>query len=366
MLAVFALAQISLELEREDTRSPPSFFLGVTANGNVTETKTLIDRSKSLINLIVIQNTDTMKDKTKLVEVCDYAFNAKLSFFVYMYDPMRGGFNYDPIGWVSEAKEKYGNNFLGYYLYDEPGGNQLDNGRFSQFVKNSSRTPLGYRDAANTYCYYTFAHMRNFVKIDKLVTSDYALYWFDYEAGYDTVFCEFGWNHSRAVNIALCRGAAEIHNKDWGVMITWTYSDSPYLESGDALYGDMATAYDAGAKYVIVFSYPMIGPYGTLTEEHFGAIRRLNEYVSVNPQKDSSNTEKIAYVVPRDFGWGFRRENDTIWGIWDADGNATKIWRDTNDLTQKYGYNFDIIYDDTLTHYTWESYYDELIRWDTP
>ena len=127
-----------------------------------------------------------MKDKTRLAEVCEYAYKAGLSFFVYMYDPMRGGFNYDPIGWVVEAKEKYGNNFLGYYLYDEPGGNQLDNGSFAQFGKNSTRTPLNYRDAANTYCYYLFATMRNFVKTDKLVTSDYGLYWFDYEAGYDT------------------------------------------------------------------------------------------------------------------------------------------------------------------------------------
>jgi hypothetical protein len=350
------------ETALKDGFSSPKFFVGVTANGNVTETKNLIDRTKGLINLIVIQNTDTMKDKTRLVEVCDYAYNAGLSFFVYMYDPMRGGFNYDPIGWAPEAKEKYGHSFLGYYLYDEPGGNQLDNGSFSQFIKNSSNTPLDYRDAANTYCYYLFACTRNFVKIDKLVTSDYALYWFDYEAGYDTVFCEFGWNHSRAVNIALCRGAAEIHNKDWGVMITWTYRGPPYLESGDALYSDMVTAYDAGAKYVIVFSYPTIGPYGSLTEEHFDAIERFSDYVTVTPQKDSSNTDRIAYVVPRDFGWGFRRENDTIWGIWDADGNATKIWRDINNLTQEYGCNFDIIYYNALTRYTWKNHYDKLIR----
>jgi hypothetical protein len=110
-----------------------------------------------------------MKDKDSLVEVCDYAYRGGLSFFVYMYDPIRGGFNYDPVGWVFEAKEKYGNSFLGYYLYDEPGGNQLDKGSFSQFSK-SINSPLDYRDAANTYCYYLFAIMRNFMKVDKLVT----------------------------------------------------------------------------------------------------------------------------------------------------------------------------------------------------
>jgi hypothetical protein len=361
IIGVFAFANVFLESGSKESSSSPKFYLGVTANGNVIETKTLIDKTKGLINLIVIDNTDTMKDKTRLVEVCNYAYNAGLSFYVYMYDPMRGGFNYDPIGWVVEAKETYGNNFLGYYLYDEPGGNQLDNGNFSQFAKNSTRTPLNYRDAANTYCYYLFATTRNFVKTPKLVTSDYALYWFDYEAGYDTIFCEFGWNHSRPINIALCRGAAEIHNKDWGVMITWTNTDAPYLESGDALYNDMVTAYDAGAKYVIVFNHPQVGPYGLLAEEHFEAMKRFNAFSSANPQQHSSNTERIAYVLPRDFGFGFRRENDTFWGIWDASSNATSIWKDVNSLTEKYGYNFDIIYNDTLTHFVWNDHYNKLI-----
>ena len=32
-------------------------------------------------------------------------------------------------------------------------------------------------------------------------TSDYALYWFDYLAGFDGVFVELGWNHSRTQQI---------------------------------------------------------------------------------------------------------------------------------------------------------------------
>ena len=60
-------------------------------------------------------------------------------------------------------------------------------------------------------------------------TSDYALYWFDYKAGYDTVFTEFGWNNSRQMDIALCRGAATVKGKDWGAIITWTYDQPPYF-----------------------------------------------------------------------------------------------------------------------------------------
>lgn len=47
-----------------------------------------------------------------------------------------------------------------------------------------------------------------------MFTSDYALYWFDYLAGYDCVFVEFGWNHSRTQHVVLGRGVASAHGKD--------------------------------------------------------------------------------------------------------------------------------------------------------
>lgn len=43
-----------------------------------------------------------------------------------------------------------------------------------------------------------------------LLTSDYALYRFDYKADYDMIFAEFGWNHSRPLNLTLSRGAASL------------------------------------------------------------------------------------------------------------------------------------------------------------
>ena len=50
----------------------------------------------------------------------------------------------------------------------------------------------------------------------KLFTADYALYWFTYQGGYDVILAEFGWNHSRPLNIALARGAATMQDKEWG------------------------------------------------------------------------------------------------------------------------------------------------------
>ncbi|HUU88202.1 MAG TPA: hypothetical protein VMX17_10675 [Candidatus Glassbacteria bacterium] len=38
-----------------------------------------------------------------------------------------------------------------------------------------------------------------------LFAADYALYWFNYLAGYDVVLAEFGWNYSGQLNAARCR-----------------------------------------------------------------------------------------------------------------------------------------------------------------
>ena len=108
--------------------------------------------------------------------------------------------------------------------------------------------------------------------------SDYALYWFDYLAGYDTVFVELGWNHSTTQHIALCRGAANMQGKDWGAIIVWTYREPPYLADGAKILEDMKAAYHAGAKYVVVFDYRRKRnrePYSTLTDEHFAAMQQF-------------------------------------------------------------------------------------------
>ena len=48
-------------------------FVGITADGNVTRTKSLIDKVKSFTNFIIINNPDLMRDKNSVEEVCDYA-----------------------------------------------------------------------------------------------------------------------------------------------------------------------------------------------------------------------------------------------------------------------------------------------------
>ena len=90
-------------------------------------------------------------------------------------------------------------------------------------------------------------------KGNSLFTSDYALYWFDYKAGYDTLFAQFGWNYSRQLNVALCRGAATVQSKDWGAKVTGEYTMPPHIESGEQLYKDLILAYENRAKSIVVF-----------------------------------------------------------------------------------------------------------------
>jgi hypothetical protein len=353
---------IYFEFPKTKDPYPSDLYVGVTADGNVTTTKALIDKIKGFTNLVIINNPDVIRNKTSLNEICNYAQNADQSFFVFMAHPGFWQYNYNPFEWASEARENYGKYFLGIYLYDEPGGNQLDLGNFRQF-DNENYTPLNYRDATNTYIYFLYSQMRDFIKIDKLVTSDYALFWFDYEAGYDAIFCEFGSNRITEISIPLCRGAAEMHNKTWGIMITWKYDYPPYIETPDELYEDMITAYQAGAKYIIVFNHPEIEPYGLLTEEHFNAIKQFKDFVSKNPQNETSNLQKLAYVLPENYGWGLRNPADKMWGVWEADEKSPKIWSDLNSLVEKCNYDFDIVCDSLWTRFFAKQHYDTLYWW---
>jgi hypothetical protein len=105
-------------------------------------------------------------------------------------------------------------------------------------------------------------------------------------------------------------------------------------------------AYNNGAKYAVVFSYPVIGPYGTLKEEHFNALQDFWNYIQNNPQEHGVIQGEVAYVVPKDYGFGFRSPQDKIWGIWEADNLSQKVWDDANTLLSRYGSRLDIVYDE--------------------
>jgi hypothetical protein len=251
-------------------------------------------------------------------------------------------------------------------VFDENGQVITNQGNISQFVPYQQvwnlNPILNYTDAANFFVNNlktTLSSIGNQSNV-KLYTSDYGLYWFDYAGGYDTVFSEFGWNNSRQMVISQCRGAATNQNKDWGVMITWTYDHTPYLENATQLYDDMKLAYGNGASYVVVFNSDGESS-GVLTNDQLNAVKDFWEYTRSNPRANGFN-DRVAYVLPIEYGYDFHGLNGTIWGIWKADNFSDQQYANINIALQQYGSKLDVIFDDSsFSKYLGQ--YSRVIYW---
>ena len=368
-IALIATILVSLFALNEWFSNPQptlEFFVGVElAYGDIGDLKNLVDKVENYTNLFVIGSLEISFNRTALNEACDYIVEAGLYSIVLFTESQKYNYtinqkhNYTIFDWMKDAKRKYGDKFLGVYRYDEPGGNQLDHG--SSMLVNKSTS---YADAAAEYTNGLGVIVDYYLDYsDRMFTADYGLYWFDYRAGYSAVFAEFGWNFSRQLHVALCRGAAKAQNRDWGAIVTWTYNDTLYIEPAEQLYEDLTLAYDAGAKYVIIFDYPKIGSYGILTEKPFDSLKKFWNYIHDNPQNYGANQGEVAYVLPQDYGFGFRSANDTIWGLWSADDLSRKVWDDAKKLIEQYDSHLDIVYNDPEFINVIMSRYEKLIFW---
>lgn len=321
---------------------PPDVFFGVdAAYENVTEIKMLIDETSSYTNFFGIGCTGITYNLTLLDEICQYIYDKGLSFLIYTDRFLNRQ-------WLEDAKSRWGECFLGFYVWDEVGGKQLDLNEYKVVEKADN-----YTDASNQFYDIISRSLNragyNDSAVPAVFTSDYALYWFDYKVGYDVLLAQLGWNYSRQLNMALCRGAATMHGKEWGVIITWTYTEPPYIESGKELYEDLVLAYENGAKYIFIFDANKDYTKGILNEkEHLPALKQFWEYMQNNPRKDSSISDRVAYVLPNHYAYGFRGPSDKIWGLWEADNLADQICRELGNLIEEYGQNLDIIYDENL------------------
>jgi hypothetical protein len=361
LLISLLIAQVFLNysslINAHAEQKTPDIFIGIdVAYENLTEIKKLIDEVSSYTNLFVIGCTGITHNPAKLDETCQYLYDKGLSFIIYSEWPPQ-------TGWLESAKTRWGDRFLGFYAFDEAGGHQLDLQRY-RWVWDADN----YTDAATQFN-NDMDMTLNWFKTNytsstnyPLFTSDYALYWFDYKAGYDTLFAEFGWNYSRQLNIALCRGAATAQNKDWGVIIAWTYTDPPYIESGKELYADLTLAYENGAKYIVILNTNEDYTQGILEQEQLNALKQFWQYVQDNPRKSAPISDRVAYVLPKDYGYGFRGPNDKIWGLWEADAFSYNISKNVGTLLEEYGSELDIIYDDGLEPNNTYGY-SKLIYW---
>jgi len=395
ILAISALAFDVFYINHDQAQSKPMPYVGVAFGGNTTqEAKLLIDKISGYTNLFILDSgrNPISRNQSSVEEICSYAVSKGLSVIVNLGIDDVLETNEKTWFWdqsLNSTKQRWtdmwGNKFLGVYYNDEPAGIQLD-GNWSKWYEHWA--PLLSQMGTNTSTpYYVivqdlqkiYSNMLNAMSNDtkpldydleekffvddvlKLdpglralnangitaYTSDYSLYWFDYLGGYNTLFAELGSNNSVTEEIAQVKGAARLENKEWGTMITWKYNQAPYLDSGDQIYNQMLTSYEAGAKYITVFDYPYDqgNEYGTMTNDQFSAMQRFWNDVTQKKFTDLSSPEAVL-VLPKNFGWGMRQPNDTIWGFWTSDYRTQQTATITSKLLVQYGARLDIVYDD--------------------
>jgi hypothetical protein len=397
LIVILLIATVSLLVSytQSSNSQKASVYVGVAYGGNSTiGAKLLIDRTKGYTNLFVLNSgiNSISKNQTSVQEICDYATNAGLNIIVNLGTYTRENWPWQ-LQFYNASKEKYGSKFLGAYYDDEPGGIPLDWNWTKQFTENSTLfgggnaldlSPIHYKlQMANI----TGTQPQNYTLeaqwFNQLLernrghndlkrynitsfTSDYALYWFDYLGGYNTLFAQLGWNESVNEQISLVRGAATMQNKDWGAIVTWKYTQPPYLDSRANIYNQMETAYNAGAKYILLFDlvfdpYNVTdNPYGTLTDDHFQALRQFWDQVVTESIPNSAHAE-AALILPNNYGSGLRSPTDKIWGFWGPDDKSALIWNNTQTLLNKYGLRLDIIYEDSA--FPVEGNYSKVYYW---
>lgn len=362
LIAVLLISAVALPFLIWTPEGEPEVYFGVSyGQRTVAEARQLIDKVRGYTNLFLINNWDIATNETVLNEIADYAASADLHFMVFFSFISNQTYAWHQT-WLDSAKQRWGDKFLGVYLYDEPGGNQIELGQWNRggTVKKLYENTSSPAEAAEKFVSLGTSPLYNSMNDLKrrgipAFTSDFALYWYDYMAGYSTVFAELGWNHSTRQQIALCRGAADSFGKDWGAIITWTYTQPPYIASGPQIRQDMQTAYNAGAKYISVFNYANETTgniYSILKEEHFAAMQQFWNHIKEHPREGYPGVEAVL-VLPENYGGGLRRADDNVWGpttlpwraAWPEDTQTPHIWENLNRLSESYGLSLNVIFD---------------------
>jgi hypothetical protein len=417
LVSLLLVAPVFLTLNMPQEASAqvePDIYVGVdmayggSGQNAVATAEALIDKVGWYTNLFIVGASGICNNAGDLGTVFQYAYDRNMSFMsfapnsfmsvpppelnitiTYPNDTATLWGRYNGTRWFDYAKANWTDHLLGFLapLEDEPAGkmldrasdrpvkitndttqannltriypvNNVDDASYA-FVKNYSATVNGQRNSNA---------LRN--QSYPLFTCDYGLYWFDYKAGQDGVLAEFAYSYDRNINMALNRGAAQVQNKQWGVIIVYNNTGNlpPYLESGSDLYKDMVAAYDAGAKYIVIFDSNPNYSADILGDEHMTALQQFWTYIHNNPRKSTPVNGRTALVLPANYGCGFRGPNDSVWGVWNAldFSYGLTINSAIGNLLRQYGNKLDIIYDDG-THYSARYYgYQNVIYWDDP
>jgi len=188
--------QIGISLNQTAKGNSPGVYVGIdAAYGGVNDVKRLIDEVKSYTNIFIVGSTEITMNLTQLQDVSQYVINNGLFLVIFTHFEMGSSI----AEWINNASQTWGNKFLGVYAYDELGGRQLDQAENYTQVNQATN----YSDASAQFVSSLNKGLNHFMQYymmtsnQNLITSDYALYWFDYKAGYNTVLSEFIWNYSK-------------------------------------------------------------------------------------------------------------------------------------------------------------------------
>jgi hypothetical protein len=388
-----AIAPFSFHVEAQSSGTP-DVLVGIHVGyGDVTSAKNVIDRVHTFTNFIEMANFDDSVPNSQGIKLTagfsaanDYARNKGMYFsnlggLPYFWDGRYALNQAEGIAliewqeqkqleWLNQAYSRWGSYLVGFYpTSDEPGGRQLDfdknnispsapnwigeiqNGHWVNTAQNYAearsqwQTKVGQQLTLSSNCQY--------------LTSDYALYWFDYKAGFNTVLAELFPGADHQLPISFCRGAATAMGKDWGVMFTW--SGSPQMESKTDLYNDMVYAYDSGAKYIVIFDSNAGHTASIMQDAQYQALQDFWNYIHTNQRNSTLINQRTAFVLPSSYGYGFRWSGDKIWGWWPADQQSINCTKKINTLLTEYGYKLDIVYDEGFS-----SGYSQVFRYDQP
>jgi hypothetical protein len=99
-----------------------------------------------------------------------------------------------------------------------------------------------------------------------------------------------------------------------------------------------------------------------MTDAHFDVMRNFWNYAKDHP-RPAKYAAETAYVLPVDYGYGFRGPNDLLWGLWPADSLSAKVWSDADALIKARGMNLDIVYETKIDGVSVNLQYRTLIFW---
>lgn len=382
LVFILIVTTVGAHLFFQKSNSSPTAFIGVDVGyGDSTAVYNIADAVTGYANLIIIGSLEVTSNTTALTNVCDYLYQKGFYFIIYVGFAKEGVFppqGPDP-SFFQMAENQWGVKFLGAYMFDEPGGKQLD------LPVNSPDRPAptasGYTDAAAHFILDVGSYLSLYKEVYydvpqmNLFTSDYALYWYDYLSGYNVVFSELLGSQTDQLAISLNRGAAECQNREWGAILTFGPSgpsnDSsthiPAFENVTEFYNEMILAWQNNAKYIIFFdapgaNHPATTPYGILTSDHLTAMKNFWSYAQEHKQS-KGDPAQTAYVLPRGYGYEFSGPSGTIWGVFPPDNLSSTIWHDTNSLLATYGMKLDVVYETRTDSIPTYLPYKTLIFW---